>query len=101
MLAKCKNDPKAMFDKICKKYGSEEDTDLSDLLDDFNECVLNSKNRDPEDWYAELEQINEQTFNKFLHVNYEPNVEHPRMLITFTWAEPDEFYPSPPRNLST
>ena len=58
MLAKCKNDPKAMFDKICKKYGSEEDTDLSDLLDDFNECVLKSKKRDPEDWYAELEQIN-------------------------------------------
>ena len=60
MLASCKLDPKRMFDKICKKYGSEEDTDLSDLLNDFNECVLKSKKKDPEDWYAELDQINEQ-----------------------------------------
>ena len=59
-LAKCKLDPKKMFDTICKKYGSEEDTDLSDLLDDFNDCTLKSKKCDPEDWYAELEQINEQ-----------------------------------------
>ena len=60
MLANCKSDPKKMFDKICKKYGSEEDTDLSDLLDDFNECGLKTKKMDPEDWYAELDQINEQ-----------------------------------------
>ena len=60
MLANCKLDPKKMFDKICKRYGSEEDTDLSDLLDDFNDCVLKSKRKDPEDWYAELDQINEQ-----------------------------------------
>ena len=49
MLSKCKGDPKAMFDKICKKYGTEEDTDLTDLLDDFNNCVLKSKRHDPED----------------------------------------------------
>ena len=59
MLVKCKGDPKAMFERICKKYGTEEDTDLTDLLEDFNECVLKSKRHDPEDWYAELEQINE------------------------------------------
>ena len=60
MLSKCKLDPKAMFDKICSKYGTEEDTDLSDLLEDFNECTLKSKKHDPEDWFGELEQINEQ-----------------------------------------
>ena len=35
ILAKCKLNPKAMYEAICKKYGSEEDSDLTDLLDDF------------------------------------------------------------------
>ena len=60
MLSKCKLNPKMMFDKICKKYGTEEDTDLTDLLDDFNECKLKSKKKNPEDWFADIEQINEQ-----------------------------------------
>ena len=59
-LAKCKLNPKLMFDVLIKKYGSEEDEDLTDLLDDFKECTLKSKKSDPEDWFAELEQINEQ-----------------------------------------
>ena len=49
-----------MFDVLCKKYGSEEDKDLTDLLEDFKDCKLKSKKVDPEDWYAEIEQINEQ-----------------------------------------
>ena len=40
MLATCKQDPQKMYEKLCKKYGSEEDTDLTDLLDDFNQCKL-------------------------------------------------------------
>ena len=59
-LAKCKLNPKLMFEAICKKYGTEEDEDLTDLLDDFKDCKLKSRKTDPEDWYAELEQINEQ-----------------------------------------
>ena len=59
-LAKCKLNPYLMFETLCKKYGSEEDEDLTDLLDDFNDCKLKSKKNDPEDWYAELEMINEQ-----------------------------------------
>ena len=59
-LAKCKLNPKLMFDVLCKKYGSEEDEDLTDLLDDFKECKLRTKKTDPEDWYAELDQLNEQ-----------------------------------------
>ena len=38
MLANCKQDPHKMFEKLCKKYGSEEDTNLTGLLEDFNEC---------------------------------------------------------------
>ena len=34
-LAKYKLNPKLMFDVLCKKYGSEDDEDLTDLLDDF------------------------------------------------------------------
>ena len=49
MLGKCKLDSKTMFDKIYHKYGTKGDTDLSDLLDNFNECVLKSKKRNPED----------------------------------------------------
>ena len=59
-LAKCKLNPRAMFEVLCKKYGNGEDEDLTDLLDDFKECKLKSKKVDPEDWYAELDQINEQ-----------------------------------------
>ena len=60
MLSACKSDPKKMFDKLCKKYGTEEDTDLTDLLEDFKTCKLRSKKRDPEYWFAELDEINEQ-----------------------------------------
>ena len=60
ILAKCKLNPKLMFDAICKKYGSEEDSDLTDLLDDFKECKLKGKRNDPEDWFGELDEINEQ-----------------------------------------
>ena len=49
-----------MFDLLCKKYGTEEDEDLTDLLEDFEECKLKSKKNKPEDWFAELEQINKQ-----------------------------------------
>ena len=59
MLAKCKLNPKLMFEVICKKYGSEEDEDLTDLLEDFKECKLKSKKTDPDDWFAELEMLNE------------------------------------------
>ena len=48
-LAKCKLNPKAMFDVLCKKYGTEEDEDLTDLLEDFEECKLKSKKNKPED----------------------------------------------------
>ena len=60
MLSSCKINPKKLYDKICKKYGSEEDTDLTDLLDDFKESKLKSKKKDPEDWFSEIEQIKEQ-----------------------------------------
>ena len=59
MLAKCKLDPNKMFEMICKKYGTEEDSDLSDLLDDLKSCKLKGRKHDPEDWYAELDQVNE------------------------------------------
>ena len=35
MLNKCKRGPNKMFDVICAKYGNEEDSDLTELLDDF------------------------------------------------------------------
>ena len=35
-----------------------------------------------------------QTFNKFLHVIYEPIGV--LIKITFAWAKPDKFYPNPP-----
>ena len=60
MLAKCKLNPKQMFDTICKKYGTEEDSDISDLLDDIKTCRLRGKKHDPDDWFAEIDQINEQ-----------------------------------------
>ena len=60
MLAKCKDNPFKMFEVICNKYGSSEDADLTELLDDFEACKLGSKRDDPEDWFAKLEQINEQ-----------------------------------------
>ena len=60
ILAKCRLNPKAMFDAICKKYGSEEDSDLTDLIEDFKECKLKGKKHDPEDWFGELDEINEQ-----------------------------------------
>ena len=53
LLAKCKLNPKKMFDAICTKYGSEEDSDVTDLLEDFKECILKSKRKDPEDWYGD------------------------------------------------
>ena len=59
MIAKCKNNPFKMFEVICKKYGSREDSDLTELLDDFADCKLKSKKHDPDDWFAELEQVNE------------------------------------------
>ena len=59
-LVKYKLNLKLMFDVLRKKYGSEEDEALTDFLDDFKEYGLKSKKTDPEDWYAELEQINEQ-----------------------------------------
>ena len=52
MLGKCKHNPKAMFEKICKNYGTEEEIDLTDLLEDFNTCKLGSKKKDQEDWFA-------------------------------------------------
>ena len=60
ILAKCKLNPKTMFEAICKKYGSEEDSNLTDLLDEFMECNLKGKKHDPEDWFRELDEINEQ-----------------------------------------
>ena len=59
LLAKCKLNPKKMFDAICKKYGSEEDSDVTDLLEDFKDCNLRSKRKDPEDWFGRLDEINE------------------------------------------
>ena len=60
MLSKCKKDPKKMFDAIVKKYGTEEESDLAELMDDLKHCTLKSKSKDPEEWFAELDQINEQ-----------------------------------------
>ena len=60
IINKCKGDPKEMMDALCKKYGAEEDADLNDLLNSFNYCNLKDKRRDPEDWFAKLDQLNEQ-----------------------------------------
>ena len=60
MLAKCKKNPKKMFDMICEKYGNREDSDLTELLEDFATCKLKSKWEDPMDWFVELDAINEQ-----------------------------------------
>ena len=49
-----------MYNVLCKKYASKEDEDLTDLIDDFKDCKLKSKKVDPEDWYTEIDQINEQ-----------------------------------------
>ena len=54
MLSSCKMDPKKMFDKISKKYGSGEDTDLVNLLNDLKFCKLKSKKKDPDDWFSEI-----------------------------------------------
>ena len=54
-LVKCKLNPKLIFDVLCKKYGSEEEEDLTDLLDDFKESKLKSKRIDPEDLFEKLE----------------------------------------------
>ena len=59
MIAKCNNNPYKMFEVVSKKYGKREDTDLTELLDDFENCKLKSRKDDPDDWFAELEQINE------------------------------------------
>ena len=60
MFAACKSNPKKIFDRLCKKYGSKDDTGLTGLVNNFNECVLKSKKKDPKYWFAELEQINKQ-----------------------------------------
>ena len=60
MLKKCKNDPRKMFEVISNKYGTKEDKDLTKLVDEFNECKLKSRKHDPEDWFAELDTVNEQ-----------------------------------------
>ena len=60
MIAKCKDNPFKMFEVIFSKYGSREDLDLTELLDDFAMCKLTSKKDDLEDWFAKLKQINEQ-----------------------------------------
>ena len=39
-LAKCKLNPKLMFDVLVKIYGSEENEDLDKLLDDFKGCFF-------------------------------------------------------------
>ena len=59
-LAECKLNPFLMFEVLTKKYGSEEDEDLTDLHEDFKECKIKSKKVDPEDWFADLDMINEQ-----------------------------------------
>ena len=45
---------------ICKKYGTGEDTDLTDLTNELNQCKLGSKKIDPDKWFAELEYINKE-----------------------------------------
>ena len=60
ILNKCKDNPKEMWDALARKYGAEEDADLNDLLDSFNHCNLKDKRRDPEDWFAKLDQLNDQ-----------------------------------------
>ena len=49
-----------MFEVLMKKYGMEEDEDLDELLDDFKNSKLKSRKTDPEDWYTDLDAINEQ-----------------------------------------
>ena len=49
-LAKCKLNPKLMFNVLSKKYKNSEDEDIYDLLEDFKDCKLKSKRKDPEDW---------------------------------------------------
>ena len=60
MLARCKKNPKKMFETICDKYGNHEDSDLTELLDDFANCKLKHRKHDPSDWFMELDAINEQ-----------------------------------------
>ena len=43
MIAKCNNNPYKMFEVISKKYRKREDTDLTELLDDFENCKLKSR----------------------------------------------------------
>ena len=59
-LVKCKLNPRLMFEVFVKKYGTEEDEDLDELLDDFKNSKLKSRKADPEDWYTDLDAINEQ-----------------------------------------
>ena len=60
-MTKCKHDPKQMFKVLPKKDANKEDEDLDDLLDNFKICKLRSRKVDPEeDWFAELDEVNEQ-----------------------------------------
>ena len=58
LLAKFKLNPKKIFDAIYKKYGSEEDSDVTDLLEEFKDCNLKNKRKDPEGWSGRLDESN-------------------------------------------
>ena len=49
ILNRCKNNPKKMWDVICRKYGAEEDEDLNVLLDSLNHYNLKEKRKGHED----------------------------------------------------
>ena len=59
-LSKCGKDPKKMYDLLCNRYGKQEDTDLSELIEDFEACKLKGKKQDPDDWFTEMDEINGQ-----------------------------------------
>ena len=60
MLSNCGKDPKKMYDLLCNRYGKQDDTDLTELTQDFRACKLKGKRHDPVDWFADMDEINGQ-----------------------------------------
>ena len=58
LVKRAKGIAKDALDRLDKKYGSKQQSKLSSLLNDFTNCRLTSTERDPDEWFMELDAIN-------------------------------------------
>ena len=50
---------KAMFDALCQKYGRQNESDLTSLVEELDGIKIKTMKKNPDDFFSEIDQLND------------------------------------------